>query len=82
MYLFIITGVILNIAEWMSTLSWTVCNNALGGNRFFYSKLITSERVKNGKQKFCKVVRMSVEIKFPVLVGEENSLYERLVAHS
>ena len=38
--------------------------------------------MKNGKEKFCKVVRMSVEKKFPVLVGEENSLYKRLVAHS
>ena len=66
----------------MGTLSWTDCNNALGETDFFYSKLITSERVKNGKHKFCKVVRMSVEKKFPVLVGEENSLYERLVAHS
>ena len=53
---FIIRGVILKIAVWMGTLSWRVCNNALGETDFFYSKLITSERVKNGKQKFCKVV--------------------------
>ena len=41
----------------MGSSSWRVCRNAFRETEFFTlkSKLITSERVKNGNMKFCKV---------------------------